>query len=212
MKERIARILLDIKAVSVNPAEPFRYASGILSPIYCDNRMIMSYPGRRKEVTDAFVSVIEENSLTFDIVAGTATAGIPHAAWLAERLGKPMIYIRSDSKDHGKQNRIEGLLEKGKKVIVIEDLISTGGSSVSAVEAVRESGGIVEDCIAIFTYGMEKAEKRFKEAKCSLYTLSDFSVLIDVAAEEGYIDKDKVEMVKKWNKEPSEWGKEMGFE
>ena len=212
MKKEIAKILLEIKAVSVNPEEPFRYASGILSPIYCDNRIIMSYPEKRTNVIDAFIRTIEDNSLSFDIVAGTATAGIPHAAWIAERLGKPMIYIRGHSKEHGKQNQIEGLLGKGKKVIVIEDLISTGGSSVSAIEAVREAGGIVEDCVAIFTYGMEKAKMKFKEAKCNVFTLSDFATLVDIAADNGYIEKDKVKMVKEWNSAPSEWGKKIGFE
>lgn len=212
MKEEIAKILLGIKAVTINAVEPFRYASGILSPIYCDNRLLMSYPDKRKQVIDAFLKAIEDAGLEFDIVGGTATAGIPHAAWIAERLNKPMIYIRSSSKEHGKQNQIEGKLEKGQKVLVVEDLVSTGGSSVRAVEAVRSAGGIVTDCVAIFTYGMEKAQTKFDEGQCKLYTLSDFDTLVGVAAQEGYITSEQETKVKEWNKAPAEWGKKMGFE
>lgn len=211
MKE-IAKILLDIKAVAINAEEPFRYASGILSPIYCDNRLLMSYPDKRTRIVEEFLSVIEKNGLEFDIVGGTATAGIPHAAWIADRLKKPMLYIRSSAKDHGKQNQIEGKLEKGQRVLVVEDLVSTGGSSVSAVEAVKEAGGVVTDCVAIFTYGMEKAKAKFEEAQCRLFTLSDFDTLVGVAAEEGYLDSEKAEMVRQWNKAPADWGRKMGFE
>lgn len=212
MKKEISKILLQIKAVALNAKEPFRYASGILSPIYCDNRLLMSYPDMRKQVVNAFIKTIEDLNLEFDIIGGTATAGIPHAAWISERLGKPMIYIRSSAKDHGKQNLIEGLLEKGKKVLVIEDLISTGGSSVSAVNAVREAGGIVTDCVAIFTYEMQKAIDKFAEAQCTIHTLSNFGTLIDVAEESGYLDSEAAKKVREWNKDPAGWGKAMGFE
>lgn len=207
-----AKILLSIKAVTLDAKKPYRYASGILSPIYCDNRLLMSYPQKRKKVVDFFLAKIEDIGLDFDIIAGTATAGIPHAAWIADRLDKPMIYIRGRSKDHGKENRIEGKLKEGQKVLVIEDLVSTGGSSVSAVEAVMETGGSVVACLAIFTYGMEKAKKRFEEAGCPLYTLSDFSTLIEVAEKEGYLGPEEAKMVKEWNKAPAEWGKRVGFE
>lgn len=212
MKKEIAEILLKINAVALNAKEPFRYASGILSPIYCDNRLLMSYPDLRRKVIDAFLKLIDEKGLSFDIIGGTATAGIPHAAWISERLQKPMIYIRSSSKDHGKQNKIEGLLEKGKKVLIVEDLISTGGSSVSAVQAVREAGGIVTDCVAIFTYEMQKAIDKFKDAKCNVFTLSNFSTLIDVAEERGYLNSESAQKVRQWNKNPSNWGKNMGLE
>lgn len=210
--EDVAGILLDIKAVSLRPDKPFRYASGILSPIYCDNRLLMGYPEKRKRIRDLFIEKIREHDLSFDIVAGTATAGIPHAAWIAGKLDLPMIYVRGGAKEHGKQNRIEGPLEQGKKVIVIEDLISTGGSSVRAVEAVREAGGEVIACIAIFSYGMQKAEDRFAEAGCPCYTLSDFSTLISTAADKGMIKPEEKDIVLSWNKAPAEWGKQQGFE
>lgn len=210
--EEVAKILLKIKAVTINTEEPYRYASGILSPIYCDNRLLMSYPEMRIQIVDAFLGLIKEKELDFDIVAGTATAGIPHAAWIADRLQKPMIYIRGGSKDHGKQNKIEGKLEKGQKVLVIEDLISTGGSSVAAVEAVKEAGGEVIACAAIFTYQMQKAKDKFEAAACPLYTLSNFSTLVDVTVQTGYLTDEKATMVKEWNKAPAEWGDKMGFE
>ena len=162
MKEEVAKILLDANAVTLRPSQPFTFTSGIKSPIYCDNRLLMSHPKEREIVIKGFLDILKDKQ--FDLLAGTATAGIPWCAWLAKELNKPMIFIRSKEKAHGKQNIIEGKLTQGDKVIVIEDLISTGGSSVSAVEAVREAGGIVEDCIAIFTYELEKAINKFKEA------------------------------------------------
>ena len=211
-KEKIAKILLEIKAVDLKPAEPFRYASGILSPIYCDNRLLMSYPKERKKVIDFFCKIIKHNNLEFDVICGIATAGITWAAGVAEEFGKPMIYVRGTSKEHGKENQIEGKLEKGQKILVIEDLISTGGSSLRAIESVREAGAEVNDCVAIFTYEMEKATKGFEDSKCNLITLSDFTTLIDIAAKEDYIKEDDKIKVLEWNKDPSGWGKAQGFE
>ena len=211
-KEKIAKILLEIKAVALNPAKPFRYASGILSPIYCDNRLLISYAKERKKVIDFFVKTIKHNNLEFDVICGIATAGITWAAWIAEEFGKPMIYVRGKQKDHGKENQIEGKLEKGQKVLVIEDLISTGGSSLKAIESVREAGAEVNDCVAIFTYGMEKTVKGFEDSKCNLITLSDFTTLIGIAAKEDYIKEEDKEKVLEWNKDPSSWGKKQGFE
>ena len=208
----IAKILLEIKAVTLNPEKPYKYASGILSPIYCDNRLLMSYVDKREQIINYFIETIKQNNLQFDIIAGTATAGIPHAAWLAEKLKKPMIYIRAGAKEHGKTNQIEGKLKKGQKVLVIEDLISTGGSSVAAVEAVRNAGGIVTDCLAIFTYGMQKAKDKFKESDCNIITLSNFTTLIHIAAEQNYIKKQAANTVLEWSKDPANWGKKMGFE
>jgi len=207
--EQIAKLLLEIKAVTLNLKQPYRYTSGILSPIYCDNRLIISYPDKRQQVIDAFLKLIEEQNIQFDIAAGTATAGIPHAAWLADRLNKPMVYVRGKAKGHGKQNQIEGVLEKGQTTLVIEDLISTGGSSVAAGLSLREAGATVNDCIAIFTYQMQKSIDAFKEADIHLHTLSDFTTLINVAVQENYITEEEKKLALEWNQDPANWGKKV---
>ena len=204
-EKEVAEILLKLNAVTLSPKKPYKYAPGILSPIYCDNRIILSYPKERGAIVDFYIESIKKNELDADVIAGTATAGIAWAAWIAEKLGKPMIYIRSSSKDHGKENLIEGKLEKGQKVLVVEDLVSTGGSSLNAVRAAREAGGVVSDCIAIFTYGMEKARCSFEKEKCRLIALSDFSELVEVASGKGYIKKEDKGIVLKWNKNPEGW-------
>ena len=212
ISENVAKILLDIKAVALNPEKPFRFVSGILSPIYCDNRLIMSYPDKRREIRDYFLEIIEKNNLEFDIVAGVATSGIPHAAWIAEKLEKPMIYIRSSKKEHGKGKQIEGELKNDQRVLVVEDLISTGRSSVAAVKAVEEAGGKVVACVAIFTYNMKKANQKFREADCNLISLSNFETLIETASSNNYIKTEDKDKILKWNKNPQEWGNRMGFE
>ena len=206
--EYIAKLLLEARAITLNPAQPYTFASGIKSPIYCDNRLLISHPDERKKIVDAFVKLIKQNKLKFDVVCGTATAGIPWAAWIAEKLGMPMIYVRKASKEHGKQNVIEGKLAKGDNVLVVEDLISTGGSSVGAILNVKEAGGIVNDCIAIFTYEMDTAVKAFDNINCPCHTLTDFTTLIDVATDNDYIGESEKEKVLEWNKNPEEWGKE----
>ena len=206
IKKKVAQILLKVKAVTLSPSKPYKFASGILSPIYCDNRILMSYTKERKKIVNFFIKTIKENNLNFDVIGGIATSGICWAAWIAEKLKKPMIYIRAKAKEHGKENLIEGKLEKGQKVLIIEDLVSTGGSSLSAVNAVREQGGIVEDCVAIFTYEMEKQKKSFAENKCNLFALSNFTALIDVATKEKYIKEEDREKVLEWNKNPDKWG------
>ncbi len=211
-EKEVAKILLEIKAVTLRPSEPFKWVSGIYAPIYCDNRLIISYPEKRLAVVNSFLDVIKQNNLEFDVVAGTATAGISWAAWIAKELGKPMIYVRNKSKDHGKENQVEGKLEEGQKVLVVEDLISTGGSSFGAVEAIREARGIANDCIAIFTYEMEKSIKKFEEGKCNLFTLSNFSTLIKTAVENNFINEKEMQPALDWSKDPSGWGKKMGFE
>ena len=208
----VAEILLEIKAITLSPEKPYRFASGILSPVYCDNRLIMSYPEKREKIIDYFFQVIKEKGLNFDVVAGIASSGIPYAAWLSERLGKPMIYIRKKSKEHGKENLIEGRLGKNQKVIIVEDLISTGSSSVNGIEAVRNQGGKVEHCLAIITYNMQKAKDNFRNANCELITLSDFRTLIDVASKKKYIKPGVRGKTLEWNKDPQNWGKKMGFE
>jgi len=211
-KEDIALILLRVGAVSLKPAEPFRFVSGILSPIYCDNRLLISYPEKRESIIQGYLSAIDKPDMEFDVVAGTATAGIPWSAWIADRLDKPLIYIRAGAKDHGKLNVIEGKVERGARAIIIEDLISTGGSSIRAVHAVREGGMTVTGCAAIFTYGMEKANRRFEEADCPLVTLSDFPALVSVAVEHHFISPDEKQAVLDWSLDPRGWGRKRGFE
>ncbi len=208
----VAKILLEIGAITLSPSKPYRFVSGIFSPIYCDNRLLMSYPKEREKIINYFIDIIREKNLNFDVVGGIASSGIPHAAWLAERLGKPMIYIRKRTKEHGKENLIEGKLERNQKVVIIEDLISTGSSSVNGVEAVRNHGGIVEYCLAIFTYEMGKAKGDFRNAKCELVSLSDFTTLIEVASEKNYIKSEDRQKTIEWNKDPQNWGRKMGFE
>lgn len=200
----IAKILLDIKAVTLNLREPYRYSSGLLSPIYCDNRLIISYPEKRKRVIDALLHLIEENHLQFDVIAGTATAGIPHAAWIADRLNLPMVYVRDKSKIHGKKNQIEGNLEQGQKVLVVEDLISIGESAIAASLALCQFA-TVKDCITIFSYQLSNAQQNFANANLNYYTLSDFKTLIKVAVAEGYITEEERQKALAWNKDPKNW-------
>lgn len=205
--KQIAKLLLEIKAVTLNLKQPYRYTSGILSPIYCDNRLLISYPEKRKAIIKAFLELIQENKLSFDIVAGTATAGIPHAAWIADRLNKPMVYVRPNAKEHGKQNQIEGRLKEGQTALVVEDLISTGNSSVNAALALREQGVNVTDCIAIFNYELAESAQKFFEAEIQSLSLCDFPTLIEVAAKEGYINEIEKSKALEWNEDPMHWGK-----
>lgn len=203
MKEDIAKLLLEVKAVDLNTEEGFVYASGRKGPIYCDNRLILSYPKQREQIVDAFVESV--NDKEFDIVAGVATGAIAWAAMIADKLKKPMIYIRASAKDHGKGNQIEGELEEGKKVLVIEDLINTGGSSVDACKAVISESCSVVACVAIFNYGFEDAGKKFASEKIPLYSLSDLQTLIKVAVEIDYIDDSGKKILLDWQKNPKEW-------
>lgn len=207
ISEEVAELLLKSEAIILRPQKPFTFASGILSPIYCDNRLLLSKVDEREKIVDYYISKIKEEGLEFEVVAGIATASIPWAALIAAKLKKPMIYIRKAAKGHGRENLIEGGLKKGQKVLVVEDLVSTGGTSASSVEEARKEGAVVESCLAIFTYEMEKARKRFEEAKCKLITLSNFTALIDVAAKKEYIKKEELEMLKQWSKNPEGWGK-----
>lgn len=209
-RRSIAKILLSNKAVTLNAKEPYAYASGIRSPIYCDNRVLLGNCTDRKIIVNSFINAAK--ALDFDIVAGTSTAGIPWAAWIADKLKKPMCYIRTKAKDHGMGKRIEGADVSGKKIIIIEDLVSTGGSSISAVDAARGSGAVVMGVIAIFTYEFEKSISTFKDAKCPLAALTDFSTLIRVAKSLNYISKLELNMARKWNHEPVDWGPKHGFQ
>ncbi|MEY8751323.1 orotate phosphoribosyltransferase [Alkalicoccobacillus gibsonii] len=208
-KVAFAETLLSIEAVSLKPADPFTWSSGIKSPIYCDNRLTLSYPKVRREIAKGLADLIKAQHPDVDVIAGTATAGIPHAAWVSDELELPMIYVRGSAKGHGKQKRIEGKLEAGQKVVVIEDLISTGGSSLSAVEAVREDGAEVLGVAAIFTYELEKASEQLKAAEVEASVLTDYTTLIQVAKETLVITEQEQSMLAKWRENPQsdEWMK-----
>ncbi|MBD3202951.1 orotate phosphoribosyltransferase [Candidatus Woesearchaeota archaeon] len=208
---RIADLLLDIRAVTLSPEKPFKFTSGILSPIYCDNRLIMSFPEKKDLIIDGFMSMIEEYDINVDVICGTATAGIPHAAFLAQKMNKPLIYVRKKSKTHGKENLVEGKFKTGKKVLVIEDHISTGGSSVEAVKAVRDKGGKVRYCMAITTYEMQEAVEKFTDIECNLLTLTSFTTLIEEARLKNYITDEEKEMILDWKNDPSGWGDKYDF-
>lgn len=207
MKKLIAEKLLEIEAVALQPNEPFTWASGIKSPVYCDNRLTLSYPAIRKQIAEGLKSLIEENFSGVELVAGTATAGIPHAAWVSELLDLPMCYVRSKAKGHGKGNQIEGKTTKGQKVVVVEDLISTGGSVITAVDALREAGCDVLGVVSIFTYELEKGKKLLNEANIKVYSLTDFTTLAQVANEKGYIKEEDMQKLAEFRKNPEEWGK-----
>ncbi|MEB6122068.1 orotate phosphoribosyltransferase [Mammaliicoccus sciuri] len=198
MTQNIAQSLLEIKAVTLSPEDPYTWSSGIKSPIYCDNRVTLAYPEIRENIYQGLIQLIKEHAQDVEIISGTATAGIPHAAFVADQLKLPMSYVRSKSKGHGKGNQIEGALSKGKKVVVIEDLISTGGSSINAVEALIEDGAEVLGVFAIFTYGINKAEEAFKEINVPFYILSNYDELISVAEKEGYIENKDIKTLKAW--------------
>ncbi|MBA3683095.1 MAG: orotate phosphoribosyltransferase [Bacteroidetes bacterium] len=202
---KVAEFLLQIKAVKLQPENPFTWASGIKSPIYCDNRKTLSYPQIRTFIRQTFVDTINKHFAKPDVIAGVATGGIAVGALIAQEMGLPFIYIRSEAKKHGLTNLIEGDVESGQNVVVIEDLISTGGSSLKAVEALRERGCTVKGMAAIFTYGFEEAEQNFKKAKCNLKTLTDYNTLIDTALTKEYITEKDVESLKKWRANPKEW-------
>jgi len=204
MKKKIAKDLLKIHAVFLRPDEPFTWASGIKSPIYCDNRLTLSDPDVRLDVEEGLKKVIEERYPEAEVLMGTSTAGIAHAAITAHLMGLPMGYVRSGNKDHGRQNQIEGKLEKGAKVVVVEDLISTGGSVLEVVQVLREAGAEVLGIASIFTYGMKKGLERLAAANVQNVSLSNLDVLVEVAAKEGYIQPADVSRLLKFRDNPSD--------
>ncbi|PAQ13222.1 orotate phosphoribosyltransferase [Bacillaceae bacterium SAOS 7] len=205
LNKQIAEQLLEIKAVFLQPNEPFTWSSGIQSPIYCDNRLTLSYPEVRKTIAKGLVSLIQEHYPEAQLIAGTATAGIPHAAWVSDVMDLPMCYVRSKAKGHGKGNQIEGKAEPGTKVVVVEDLISTGGSAVTAVEALREAGCEVLGIVSIFTYELEAGKEKLAATNVSSHSLSEYSTLIKVAAEKQYVQESDLETLRKWQENPGEW-------
>ena len=205
MADKIAEILLKVNAVMLRTNPPFRWVSGILAPIYTDNRLLMSHVREREFIVNSFIRMIKKNKLKFDGFAATATAGIAWAAWLSQKLKKPMVYVRSESKDHGKENLVEGKIEENKVYIIVEDLISTGGSSANTISAVRSKGGIVEHCIAIFTYELEKAIQNFQTANVQLLTLTNFTSLVKIAVKQKYIARDQLSHIMDWKKNPEGW-------
>jgi orotate phosphoribosyltransferase len=205
--KKTAEYLLQIKAIKLQPSKPFTWASGWRSPIYCDNRMTLSFPEVRTFIREAFAARVMQLYPDTGMIAGVATGAIAHGALVADRLDLPFIYVRSGAKGHGLGNQIEGHYEKGQKVVVIEDLISTGGSSLGAVRTLREAGCTVQGMIAIFTYGFSKAYDAFTTEGCRLDTLSNYNVLTDMAAASGYISDSEVETLREWRKDPSSWGK-----
>ncbi|MFA7081529.1 MAG: orotate phosphoribosyltransferase [Bacteroidales bacterium] len=203
-----ARFLLQIKAIKLNNENPFTWASGRKSPIYCDNRVTLSYPEIRTFLRQQFVSIINERFAEADVIAGVATGGIALGVLVAQDLGKPFIYIRPEEKKHGLTNKIEGVVKEGQSVLVIEDLISTGKSSLLAVDALREAGCIVKGMAAIFTYGLDIAEKAFEDKEVPLYTITDYDTLIETAKEESYIKEEEIASLSKWRMNPERWSEE----
>lgn len=202
---KVAEFLLQIKAVKLNPKDPFTWASGIKSPIYCDNRVTLSYPQIRTFIRQAFAEAILESFGKPDVIAGVATGGIAQGALVAEELGLPFIYVRSSAKGHGMGNLIEGYFEKGQRVVVIEDLISTGGSSLKAVEALRDAGLEVKGLLAIFSYGFDVATQNFNEAHCPYITLSNYDILLQKAVSDNVLSEADLSSLQSWRTNPKEW-------
>ena len=204
---KVAEFLLQVKAVKLQPNKPFTWASGWKSPIYCDNRVTLSFPQVRTFIRQQFVNAILDKFGKPDVIAGVATGGIALGALVAQEMGLPFIYIRSEAKKHGLTNMIEGVVEKGQSVVEIEDLISTGGSSLKAVEALREAGCDVKGMAAIFTYGFKTATDNFKKLKCELVTLSNYDTMINQALQSNYINDNDLKSLKAWRENPADWGK-----
>ena len=204
---KVAEFLLQIKAIKLKPNDPFTWASGIKSPIYCDNRVTLSYPQIRTYIRQGYSESVLDHFGKPDVIAGVATGGIAQGALVAQELGIPFIYVRSEAKSHGMTNQIEGFYEPGQKVVVIEDLISTGGSSLKAVSALRDAGLEVKGLVAIFTYGFEAAHANFADAECPYVTLTDYDVMLNKALSNNLISDEEITSLRQWKENPSEWKK-----
>jgi len=209
--ETLARISLEIGAIKFSPDQPFTWASGYKMPIYNDNRLFLGNAGHRTLITQGFQDLLKKCAAKIEVIAGTATAGIPHATTLADHLQLPLIYVRSATKTHGMGNQVEGLLYKNQQVIVIEDLISTGGSVANAVTAIREAGGIVNHCFSIFSYGLAEATDKFKSISCEIHSILDFSELLEVALSTQNLSTNDIETLRSWQKAPFKWAENNGF-
>ena len=210
MERELAGILMDAGAVTLRADPPFKWASGRFAPIYCDNRLLMSSPTQWRRVSELFTQVIDASGWSPEVIGGTASAGIPHAAWLADRLSLPMVYVRGAAKEHGRGKQIEGRLTAGQRVVLVEDLISTGGSSLAAALALREAGAELLGVVAIFTYGLRVAAERFAEAGVPLVTLTSFEILLDEALSRGSLNAAKKAIVGEWQRDPAAWSVERG--
>ena len=209
--EDIARVALEIGAIQFNAQQPFIWASGYKMPIYNDNRLLLGNAGHRALITQGFQDLLKKCAAKVEVIAGTATAGIPHATTLADRLQLPLIYVRSAAKTHGMGNRIEGPLRRNQQVLVIEDLVSTGGSAANAVTAIREAGGIVNHCFSIFSYGLTEAADKFKSISCGIHSILDFSELLKVALSTQNLSTNEIETLRSWQKAPFKWAENNGF-
>jgi orotate phosphoribosyltransferase len=207
IEQKVAGSLLQIKAIKLQPNDPFTWASGWKSPIYCDNRITLSHPAIRTYIRQELSDLIRESFGSVEVIAGVATAGIPQGVLVAQELGLPFVYVRSKAKDHGRTNLIEGELHPGQRIVVIEDLISTGQSSLFVVDALRQAGCDVAGLVAIFSYSFDIADQNFKNAKCPYFTLSNYEALIKYGVENNFIKPQELELLKKWRENPSEWGK-----
>lgn len=208
MAEQTAKHLLEVKAVKLNNEHPFTWASGRKSPIYCDNRVTLSYPAIRTFIRQHFVEIIKANFADVDVIAGVATGGIAQGALVAQELDKPFVYVRSEAKSHGLTNQIEGEIHEGQSVVVIEDLVSTGKSSLIAVDALRAKGCDVKGMVAIFTYGLEVARQNFSKADVVLHTLTNYDTLIKVAAQEKYVSDNDMQSLAQWRQNPEKWSED----
>ncbi|HEY0175393.1 MAG TPA: orotate phosphoribosyltransferase [Pedobacter sp.] len=206
---KVAEFLLQIKAIKLQPNNPFTWASGWKSPIYCDNRVTLSHPSIRTYIRQKLTQLIQEEFGSVDLIAGVATAGIPQGVLVAQELGLPFAYVRAKAKEHGTGSLIEGEIVEGQRVVVVEDLISTGKSSLQAVNALKEAGLSVAGLVSIFTYGFDIADENFKEAKCRFATLSNYNTLIEYAAENSFIAQSDVDILNQWRRNPSEWGQNL---
>lgn len=205
---KLSEFLLEAKAVELRPQAPFKWSSGWLSPIYCDNRRTLSYPSIRRSIRDHFVERIRNEWGEPDLIAGVATGGIPHGVLVAQELGIPFIYVRDKAKSHGTQRMIEGVVAQGASVVVVEDLISTGKSSVNAVQALKEAGTTIQGLIAIFDYGFRIAHEKFRREGLEPASLTSYEVLVETAVKKGYIEAEQSEVLKEWRKSPETWGQE----
>ena len=211
ISRELARVALEIGAIQFNPEDPFTWASGYRMPVYNDNRLLLGQGDHRTLVGRGFQEIIRRENLAVDVVAGTATAGIPHATTLANLLGLPLIYVRSKPKEHGMKNQVEGSIQKHQKAIVVEDLISTGGSALDVIQTIRKAGAFADNCLSIFTYSFRSSTRGFAEAQCRLHSLLDFPTLLQFVEESQSFNLVQTELLRDWYRDPFTWGKRHGF-